>query len=236
MSAISSSPALPAAQKPGARVVMFNLDTAITDVLRDCFKQFGVEAVIEPDRTGQRLLREKFEACVVALDDPMAAPAIELARKSPSNRRILVYALASSTLQALSYSKHGINAVIDLPLQRSAALKVVRASHLLVLNELRRYARVPLVTAVTVETESRMFDAVSIEFSAGGMSMRTERSLLMGRTARLAFTLPGSASVQVNATVCWSSAAEQCVGLRFDAMDTRRTAVKAWIEKYLDMV
>jgi hypothetical protein len=235
MSAASSA-GLPAGmQKPAARAILFAISSPSAEVVRDCFRQFGVEAVLEDDPTGARLMREKFEACVVALDDPAAADLIQSARKSPSNHRILIYGLASSTMQALRYSKYGVNAIIDVPVNRSAALKVVRSSHLLVLNELRRYARVPIVVQVKVETEQRNFEAMTLEISAGGMSFRTDRSLLMNSPLGLVFTLPPATEVKVRATVAWVNAQDQRIGVRFDPNDARRAAAKTWVEKYLDI-
>ncbi|MDP9268740.1 MAG: PilZ domain-containing protein [Acidobacteriota bacterium] len=240
MSATSSA-GLPAGMhKPAARAIMFALNPETAALLRDCFRQFGVDAIPEEDRSGARLQREKFEACVVSLEDPMAAQLMQTARTSPSNHRILIYGLASSTMQALSYSKYGVNAIIDVPVNRSSALKVVRGSHLLVLNELRRYARVPIVTQVRLETEQRNFDAVTVEISAGGLSLRTDRSLLMNSSVGLTFTLPDASGtkaseIKVRGVVAWVNAQDQRVGIRFDPADQRRAAVKQWVDKYLDI-
>jgi hypothetical protein len=228
-------------QKPAARAIMFALNAETAALLRDCFRQFGVDAIPEEDRSGARLQREKFEACVVSLEDPMAAQLMQTARTSPSNHRILIYGLASSTMQALSYSKYGVNAIIDVPVNRSSALKVVRGSHLLVLNELRRYARVPIVMQVKLETEQRNFDAMTVEISAGGMSLRTDRSLIMNSSLGLTFTLSNlgetakASETKVRGVVAWVNAQEQRVGVRFDPADPRRAAVKQWVDKYLDI-
>jgi hypothetical protein len=241
MSAASSAGLPAGVTKPAARAILFALSSPTSEIVRDCFRQFGVDTVLDDDPAGQRLLREKFEACVVALDDPLAAQLMQTARTSPSNQRILIYGLASSTMQALSFSKYGVNAVIDVPVNRSAALKVVRASHLLVLNELRRYARVPIVMDVKLETEQRNFDALTVEVSAGGLSFRTDRSLMMNSSVGLRFTLPNAnepgkpAELRVRGTVAWVNAQEQRAGVRFDPTDSKRLAVKTWVDKYLDL-
>jgi hypothetical protein len=232
----ASSTGLPAgAQKPAARAILFAISSPTCDVVRDCFRQFGVDAILDDDPAGQRLQREKFEACVVALDDPEAPNLIEAARKSKSNHRILIYGLASSTQQALKFCKYGVNAIIDVPVNRSAALKIVRSSHLLVLNELRRYARVPIVVNTKMETEQRNFEALTVEISAGGMSLRTDRSLLLNSPVGLAFTLPPASEVKVRGVVAWVNAQDQRIGVRFDPGDNRRLAVKQWVEKSLDI-
>jgi len=232
----ASSAGLPAGlQKPAARAIMFALDAPTAALLRDCFRQFGVEAIPEDDRSGARLQREKFEACVVSLEDPMAAQLMQTARTSPSNHRILIYGLASSTMQALSYSKYGVNAIIDMPVSRASALKVVRGSHLLVLNELRRYARVPIVTQVRVETEQRNFEAPTVEISAGGMSLRTDRTPPLNSSVTVTFTLPDVSEAKVRGVIAWLNAGDQRIGVRFDPTDQRRAAVKQWVDKYLDI-
>ena len=241
MSATSSA-GLPAGmQKPAARAIMFALNAETSALLRDCFRQFGVDAVPEEDRSGARLQREKFEACVVSLDDPAAPLLMQTARTSSSNHRILIYGLASSTMQALSFSKYGVNAVIDAPVNRASALKVVRASHLLVLNELRRYARVPLVIEVRLEAEQRSLDVTTVEVSAGGLSVHTDRLLGINTSLALTFTLPGlpgtpkASEIKVRGVVAWVNAQEERVGIRFDPTDSRRTAVKQWVDKYLNI-
>ena len=89
MSATSSAGLPAGTQKPAARAIMFALEADAAALLRDCFRQFGVDAIPEEDRTGARLQREKFEACVVALDDPMASQTMQAARTSTSNQRIV---------------------------------------------------------------------------------------------------------------------------------------------------
>ena len=235
MSAASSA-GLPAGmQKPAARAILFAISSPTSDVVRECFRQFGVDAILDDDPTGQRLQREKFEACVVALDDPEAPRLIEAARRSKSNHRILIYGLASSAKQALSFAKYGVNAIIDVPVNRTAALKVVRSSHLLVLNELRRYARVPIVVNASVQTEQRIFDAMTVEISAGGMSLKTDRSLLMNSAVVLNFTLPPATEVKVRGSVAWVNAQEQRIGVRFDPADGHRVRAKEWVEDYLGL-
>ncbi len=221
--------------KPAARAILFAISSPTCEVVSECFRQFGVSTILDDDPTGARLMKEKFEACVVALDDPEALRLIEAARKSRSNSRILVYGLASSTTQAMKYSKFGVNAIIDVPVNRTAAMKVVRASHLLVLNELRRYARVPIATNAKLQTEQRNFEAMTVEISAGGMSLKTDRSFLMNSNVGVEFVLPPSTEVKIRAQVAWVNAQDQRIGVRFDPTDGHRLRVKEWVEHYLEI-
>ena len=74
----------------------------------------------------------------------------------------------------MRYSKYGINAMFQEPVERSAALKLVRATNMLVLHEFRRYVRIPVMTEVAIQvSEGRKFTATSIEVSSGGMSIKS---------------------------------------------------------------
>ena len=76
-----------------ATVALIGLDEAASAILRDCFKQFGIQTTSVGDDAVQRLKREKFEACVLRLHEPGAEAILEAARTSSSNRRIVVYGI-----------------------------------------------------------------------------------------------------------------------------------------------
>jgi hypothetical protein len=241
---MSSAPGIPGSPNPKqstARVALFHISAEAETVLRDCFKQFKIETVrLEGDIT-QRLHKEKFEACVVPLDHPEATAILEAARTSPSNHRLVIYAVAQDSAETLRFSKHGLNVVLQRPIERQSALRAVRASHLLVLHELRRYVRVPVVVEVAIEAErGSKFTAVSQEVSGGGMSLATTAKPASGENVSVTFTLPGSKKTTARGIVCWARPAENqphdvLFGVRYHADDDRRFAVREWIENYLDM-
>ena len=223
----------PSPKKASVRAAFVGLDTAASGILQDCFKQFGIQAVIIGDDATRRLHKEKFEACVVHLG-PDAGPILETVRQSPSNSRIVIYGVGQ--LQHLvSVSKYGINSVFTEPVERASALKIVRATHLLVVHEFRRYVRIPVTIDVRVELEGRTIACTTQEISAGGMSLSTKDRLPMGKTVDLAFELPGASQVRSRASVCWTHPTDNLIGVRFDAQDARRLAVKQWIESYLEI-
>jgi hypothetical protein len=71
----------------------------------------------------------------------------------------------------MKLSPYGINAVFNEPLERPAALKLVRATQMLVLHEFRRYVRIPVITEVSILAGQKRFSASSQELSSGGMSL-----------------------------------------------------------------
>ena len=132
-------------RKAVATVALIGLEEGASAILRDCFKQFGIRTTAVGGDAIQRLKREKFEACVLRLHETGAEAILEAARTSSSNRRIVVYGICSSAQEALRFSRYGVNAILADPVERQGALRVVRATHLLVINELRRYVRIPKI-------------------------------------------------------------------------------------------
>ncbi|MGA2389261.1 MAG: PilZ domain-containing protein [Candidatus Sulfotelmatobacter sp.] len=220
------------AKKVVARAALVNLKESSRFLLTECFRQFGIESVVVSSRAAERLHQEKFEACVVNLV-PGTEAIMEAARTSPSNSRIVLYGLGGTAQEAMRYSKYGINAMFDEPLERPAALKLVRATHMLVLHEFRRYARVPIMTEVTVvSSDSHRLVASSIDVSSGGMSLKTAEDMPAGTNVEISFSLLTLPRVNVRAVVTWRKS--KSFGLRFDPNDDRRQKVKEWIAGYLE--
>ena len=218
-------------RKATARVALVDINDASRTLLAECFRQFGIETVAMPSQSGDRLLKEKFEACVLSLNET-SGPLMEAARTSPSNSRCVIYGLGGNAQEAMRYSKYGINAMFHEPLERPATLKLVRATHNLVLHEFRRYVRVPLMTEVSVVGDGHRILAGSIEMSTGGMSLKSPEELTVGKKVEVSFSLLTLPRISVHGVVSWRK--PKSFGVRFDPNDVRRLKVKTWIDSYLE--
>ncbi|HEY6301961.1 MAG TPA: PilZ domain-containing protein [Terriglobales bacterium] len=225
---------LPAHRKSVARVALFDLPETSAQLVTECFRQFGIETVPIAHEQADRLRREKFEACVLLLGEE-AGSVIEMARASASNSRIVIYGLGGTAQDALRYSKLCINAVFHEPLERSAAIKLVRSTRMLVLHEFRRYVRVPVMTEVGIvmSNGSRM-TATSQEISSGGMSLKSNQVPEQGSLMEVSFSLLTLPRVWVRGHVTWRKS-NKSFGIRFDLTDERRQRVKEWIVGYLEV-
>ena len=223
---------IPHNRKTAARAVLVDLHEPARSTLADCFRQFGIECIAVGADAAGHFQNQKFEACVIKLGQA-AEPVMEAARTSPSNSRMIIYGLGGSAQDAMRYSKYGINAVFHEPLERSAALKLVRATQTLVLHEFRRYVRIPVITEVSiVSSDSRRFTASSREISAGGMSLVSGEDLGIGQAVEISFALLTLPRIWVRATVSWRH--KKNIGLRFDTQDDRRSRIKGWVDAYLE--
>jgi PilZ domain-containing protein len=219
-------------KKGAARAALVDLKESSRVLLTECFRQYGIEAVVTSAGSAERLRQEKFEACVINLA-PGAEAVMEAARTSPSNSRIVLYGLGGNAQEAMRFSKYGINAVFQEPLERPAALKLVRATHMLVLHEFRRYARIPIMTEVTVVSpDNHRLSASSLEISSGGMSLKSAEDMPAGTSVEVSFSLLTLPRVNVRAVVTWRKT--KSFGVRFDPSDDRRQKIKVWIDSYLE--
>jgi len=222
----------PSGKKAVARVALVDLKESCRFLLTECFRQFGIETVLVSSGAAERLRLEKFEACVLSLG-PGAEKIMEAARTSPSNSRLLLYAVGGTAHDTMRYSKYGINAMFQEPLERPAAMKLVRATHMLVLHEFRRYARIPVMTEVTVvSSDGHRLSASSLDISSGGMSFKSSEDMPSGTNVEISFSLLTLPRVTVRGVVTWRKT--KSFGVRFDATDERRQKVKEWIDAYLE--
>ena len=222
----------PSTKKVAARAALVDLKESSRALLTECFRQFGIETVVTSAGSAERLRQEKFEACVINLG-PGAEKVMEAARTSPSNSRLVLYGLGGNAQEAMRYSKYGINAMFQEPLERPAALKLVRATHMLVLHEFRRYARIPIMTEVTVVSpDGHRLTASSVEVSSGGMSLKSSEDMPAGTNVEISFSLLTLPRVNVRGAVTWRKA--KSFGIHFDPADDRRQKVKEWIDGYLE--
>jgi Tfp pilus assembly protein PilZ len=231
-----SSPNLPLTvppftRKAVARTAVVGLNDPYRALLTECFRQFGIETVALNGDAAERLVKEKFEACVLGLGDG-ADTVMEAARGSRSNSRCVIYGVGGNAQEAMRYSKYGINAMFTEPLERPAALKLIRATRMLVQHEFRRYARIPILTEVLLIGDGRRAVASSIEMSSGGMSVKSPEDFSVGTNVDVSFALMTMPRVILKANVSWKK--PKSMGIKFDLNDPRRQTVKRWVESYLE--
>src|SRR6202171_3793604 len=224
---------IPVHRKSVARVALFALPEASAQLVTECFRQSGIETVLIAREHAERLQREKFEACVLPLGE-QAGSIIELARGSASNARIIIYGLGGSAQDAMRYSKLCLNALFHEPLERSAAMKLVRSTRMLVLHEFRRYVRVPVMTEVGIALpDGGRMTATSQEISSGGRSLKANHAPELNSLVEVSFTLLTLPRVWVRGNVTWKKP-NKTFGIRFDSTDERPHRLQEGVLGYLE--
>ncbi|MGA9527508.1 MAG: PilZ domain-containing protein [Terriglobales bacterium] len=234
MSVTTGLPAVPLPhRKAVACAALFDLSDESRSLVAECFRHFGIDTLRLAPEDATRLQTEKFEACVLPLE-PSSTRLIELARSSASNSRIVIFGVGGSAQDAMRYSKLCINAMFQEPLERTAALKLVRSARTLVMHEFRRYVRIPVMTEVGVAVpDGGRLTATSREISCGGMSLKSSHLPEMGSIVEVSFSLLTLPRMWVRGKVVWRKV-NKTFGIRFDSTDDRRQRLKDWITSYLE--
>ncbi len=219
--------------KTKPKVALFPMDQESMNSLSESFTQFGIDVSRASD--GRIFHAEKLEGCAVSLASDNAEAILAEARGSAWQKRMVVYGVGTSS-QLRGVTQYGINVLLQPPVARAAAIKAVHSTRLLLLNELRRYVRLPLAAPVTIESQSRKWIATAMEISIGGMSLTTDDHVPQPETVVSAcFVVPGSEQLSISSTVCWCNEVDRQFGLRFERSAPDRELVNAWIESYLGL-
>lgn len=214
--------------------LLIDLEAAEAELLGGIFRQFSIESETVSGDVGKVVGKKKFEACVLRLSDS-AERTLEAVRQSARNRNVPILGICASTPQAMRFSRFGINALLRDPLERQDAMRGVRSAHLLIIHELRRYIRIPIVLECVLELMGEgKVAGVTRDLSYGGMSVITSTRISVDHAGEISFTLPNNTHVKVGATILWRHEPE-LVGLRFEAGDDRRLQIRPWIDDYLKL-
>jgi hypothetical protein len=218
--------------KPIPKVALIGIERQSAEVLRAAFQQFKIESHVIAADPAEAMHKKKYEGCVVRLDEN-ALPVLEAVRNSARNRQITILGICHNHDEAVRYSKFGISAVLKLPLDRQDTVKAVRATHLLILHELRRYVRLPIVIEVAMETSGgAKVSGMTRDISYGGMSIKVPTKISADTTLDLKFTLPSGDQVRMPGIVLWFHPPET-VGIHFESTDEPRQMVRRWIDGFL---
>src|SRR5574341_507360 len=220
--------------KHAPTALLIDLEAREAEMLAGVFRQFSIESESVAGDVAKIVGKKKFEACVLRLSDG-AESTLEVVRQSARNRNVPILGICSSAPQAMRFSKYGINALLRDPLERQDAVRGVRSAHLLIIHELRRYIRIPIVLECVVELiGGGKITGVTRDLSYGGMSVITPTRVSVDHAGEISFTLPNDTHIKVGATILWRHEPE-LVGLRFEAGDDRRLQIRPWIDDYLKL-
>lgn len=218
--------------QPVITVALLGLNPECAEVFRAAFREFSMETRVLQNGDGQALEDYRFEACVVSLAET-SAPGVDAVRSSRCNGAIPILGVCNAGANISSFARLGLNVILKEPVDLPEAVKAIRATHLLILHELRRHVRIPVVLEISMEiTEGGRFNGLTRNLSYGGVLLSTDFNIAPDHTGELNFFLPNGSPVQVTGTIVWRRHPD-LLGIRFDAQDQRRSAVGLWIDEYL---
>jgi hypothetical protein len=209
-------------------LVSLEPDSRLFVKFSECFREFNVDVHPMEARSTKKKDAQKIAGCVLPLNDS----GVEWLRNSDwfTPRRTLVYGIGDVT-EATRFQNLGINALLESTTDFSVRLAVL-ATQSVVSRGIGEYARVPIVTAVAIETEEIKLEAITRNVGKGGMAASLLRNTSLPEEVKVSFVLPDAGRFQLRASPRWYSG--RVVGLKFQP-SKKDDMLQKWIGEYASL-
>ena len=179
------------------KVLAVDDDPEVLDVFKTVVGALGwqVVALTDSRAAAQRILQEKFD--LVALDLRMpnldGFELTERVRASNSNRGIPILMFTGfDDIETMRRAfAVGVTFYMPKPLSVRNLRGLFSAARGLMLQERRRYIRLPLRQSVTCQSGAKRFKVRSVDLAQGGILLESSGGLVEGDIAEIEFGLPG---------------------------------------------
>jgi CheY-like chemotaxis protein len=219
------------------KVLAVDDDRIILELFKSIVGSLGYEVVTLSDsrEATQRIMTEKFD--LIAVDVLMPdLDGFELAqriRASPSNHAVpILMFTASDNIETMRRGfAAGVTLFVGKPLSAAKLRGLFGAARGLMLQEHRRYVRLPLRVDVNCQSGTgRHFNAYSLDLSRGGMLLQPSGGLADGEVVEVEFALPTAREpLKIMAKVA-RKASPECMALEFiDPDPAHRAALECYI-------
>jgi CheY-like chemotaxis protein len=188
---------MPEEKTPPLKLLIVDDEPEILKVFKTIVEPLGYDVVAFSDSraAAQRVNAEKFD--MVAVDAHMPDPnGFELtgrirASRSNGNVPILMFTGHDDVETMRRGFAAGITFYLAKPLSASKLRGLFAAARGMMLQERRRYVRLPLRVNVDCQSGNKRFKARSADVAQGGMLLEGSGGLAEGDIAQVAFALPG---------------------------------------------
>lgn len=215
------------------QALVYSRDVNLGAALSDAISRLKLGPVCT-SRVGAalNLLRgHKFPAVIVdCVDRAAAADLFELCRRAGSNKSSVLFALTDENDTARSW---GVTFALRRPVESDlrAFTTVLRAAHGMILQDFRRYRRVPIGASAELDNDEHSLQLPTVNVSEGGMCVRGEiPGFKKEHTVQL--THPEmNLRFRANSYVVWSRNGHS--GVQFRVMSPAcRLALANWLEAH----
>lgn len=138
----------------------------------------------------------------------------------------LTFGIGSES-QVLSFRDLQLSVLIDECTETTIRAAVDKTAPFL-RRDATMYDRIPLATAASLDTGTVSLNAFTVNVGCGGMAVRLRRAADLPARVRVAWTLPGSNPISLDATPRWTSG--RTVGLQY--VTTAPAPLNDWIRTY----
>ena len=179
------------------RILVVDDEQETLSVFTQTVGALGYEVIPMTDsrEAAKRIASEKFD--LIALDSEMTKlDGFELARRvrtSPSNQGVPILLLTGPDAgEAVRRGfALGVTFYMEKPLSAEKVRGLFSAASGMILQQRRRYVRLPVVVPVECTSESGPFQTRSVDLAQGGILLESSGGLSAGATVQVKFSLPG---------------------------------------------
>ena len=218
------------------KILAVDDDRIILELFKSIVGSLGYEVVTLSDsrEAAQRIMTEKFD--LIAVDVLMPdLDGFELAqriRASPSNHAVpILMSTASDNIETMRRGfAAGVTLFLGKPLSAAKLRGLFGAARGLMLQEHRRYVRLPLHINVNCQGGGRRFKARSLDLSQGGILLQPSGGLAEGEVVEVEFALPGAREpLKIMAKVARKAAPERMALEFIDPAPAERAALEYYV-------
>ena len=198
----------------------------ISEILRSA--DFEATSLTSSAEAAERLAKEKFHA--VFLDMRMPPPdGLELARHVRTSRVnastiiVMITGEQDRTLMKRAFDI-GVQLFLFKPVERNKLLKLIRVAESSIEKERRRFTRVPLRCAVSLESNDKQLEGTTVDLSFDGMLVQSYLTFPTGTVIKAKLQLQtGSTPLQFEARVVRTIGTD-CMGVQFNQLDAKQSS------------
>jgi CheY-like chemotaxis protein len=223
---------------PKPKILVVEDDTAALRQLEATLKAMGAapKCLASSKKAAELLNKEKFDGAFLDWDTPElnGEQLTKLIRHSKSNAKIPIAMITehTDTKSIAQGFQMGVTFFLSKPIGQKELGRLLNASRGAMLEERRRYARVPLAVPVHCIWGDKKITAKTIDISAGGLLLALGNPPAAGTEVTVDFTLAGLPPFSLKAEVVRASGS-QCA-LKFARMTAeQRDALKSFAERHL---
>lgn len=217
------------------RVLIVENDRPSLDLMTDVFSSFKAKIVPVTDGNEAAALvnHTKFDGIFLDADIPeiRGLELTERVRTSLRNKStpVIVVTKQNNPQEMRNAFEKGANFYLQKPVDRRRLINLFRTVRGTMIQNRRRFTRVPLRADVTCITHNKTLKVTSWNLSVGGIQIETA-DLMIGEEVQLSFHLPDSHEmVEISGVVAW--ARENRCGIQFRTAISHRRAISQFIDR-----
>lgn len=220
------------------RTLVLTADPLLFTAFNEASTEFGIEACSSEtfESLSSQLSQEKYEGLLLDFDTiPAADNMVAMVRRSHSNKKAVIFAIASNSKRRDQALFEGAHFLLQRPVQKEHITKTLNAAYPLMFGEHRRYFRCTAELPVTVKRSGSEvpLECSTINLSTNGLGIRTPVPLDLGEDVEICLSLPNGTAVRATGVVIWDDKHGKC-GMTFRCSSPEMCrSLDAWLDSQL---